>query len=220
MNFSFLLRGLLAGLAIAIPVGPTSILCINRALVEGFLAGLISALGAATSDALYGYIGIIGLTFVTTTLLSQQVAIHLVSSVFLFYFGLKIFLLKPTLNASRAESLRKSSAKANSLFKDYVSAFIVNSANPMAILPFAAIFTALEVENINLTPSGGVAFILGIFLGALLWGAFLSALFSGFRYKLNLYRLRWVNRMSGVMIIGFGVVMLANLIIQAPSVLN
>lgn len=211
MNLSFLLRGLLVGLAIAVPVGPTSILFINRALVEGFLSGFISALGAATSDALYGYIGIFGLTFITRLLFSQQLWIHLIAGIVLCYLGLNIFLARPTLSASGAESLPRISPKVHSLLNDYVSAFILTSVNPMTILPFAAIFAGLQLENTDFTSVTREAFILGIFLGAVIWGAFLSALFSWFGKQFNFYRLRLVNRISGVMIIAFGLVMLGNL---------
>jgi len=54
INDDLLLRGLILGLSIAAPVGPIGVLCIRRTLSDGQVAGLVSGLGAATADALYG----------------------------------------------------------------------------------------------------------------------------------------------------------------------
>ena len=56
MDSDLLLRGGLIGLAIAAPVGPIGVLCIRRTLADGWVFGLVSGLGAATADALYGCI--------------------------------------------------------------------------------------------------------------------------------------------------------------------
>jgi threonine/homoserine/homoserine lactone efflux protein len=54
MDISFLFRGVVIGFSIAAPVGPIGILCIRRTLADGRVAGLVSGLGAATADAIYG----------------------------------------------------------------------------------------------------------------------------------------------------------------------
>ena len=73
MDIGFLLKGLIIGFSIAAPVGPIGLLCIRRTLAEGRTAGLVSGLGAATADAIYGCIAGFGLTFISTLLISQQV---------------------------------------------------------------------------------------------------------------------------------------------------
>jgi hypothetical protein len=57
-----LLRGLAIGLAIAAAIGPISLLCIRRTLVDGAAVGVASGLGAATADGLYASIAAFGLT--------------------------------------------------------------------------------------------------------------------------------------------------------------
>jgi threonine/homoserine/homoserine lactone efflux protein len=52
------IRGFLIGLAIAAPVGPIGVLRIQHTLTEGRIHGLVSRLGAATADALYGSVAI------------------------------------------------------------------------------------------------------------------------------------------------------------------
>ena len=60
------------GLAIAAPVGPIGVLCIRRTLAQGRAAGLLSGLGAATADALYGSVAAFGLTAVSGVLVAQR----------------------------------------------------------------------------------------------------------------------------------------------------
>jgi hypothetical protein len=77
MDFSFLLRGLIIGFAVAAPVGPIGVLCIRRTLAAGRVSGFVSGLGVATADALYGCIAGFGLTFVSRLLDRHQVWLHL-----------------------------------------------------------------------------------------------------------------------------------------------
>ena len=83
MDISILLRGGLIGLSIAAPVGPIGVLCIRRTLAEGRLAGLVSGLGAATADAIYGCVAGFGLTVISGLLVSQQAWLRLAGGLFL-----------------------------------------------------------------------------------------------------------------------------------------
>src|SRR5436305_292545 len=104
MDSGFFVRGLLIGFSIAAVVGPICLLCVNRTLRQGFLYGLVTGLGAATADAMYGGIAGFGLTVIATLLVSQQGWIHLVGGLFLVYLGIKTVLSKPTERAARAQA--------------------------------------------------------------------------------------------------------------------
>ena len=51
MPLFYVIQGMLIGLVVAVPVGPLGLLCINRSLMLGALAGLASGLGVASADA-------------------------------------------------------------------------------------------------------------------------------------------------------------------------
>ena len=72
-----LLKSLLIGIAIAAPVGPIGVLCINRTLKYGLLAGLITGTGVATADAIYGCISGFGLTFISSFYYSINILLPL-----------------------------------------------------------------------------------------------------------------------------------------------
>lgn len=54
MGWSLAVQGMVIGFAIAAPVGPIGLLCIERTLANGRASGLASGLGAAVADAFYG----------------------------------------------------------------------------------------------------------------------------------------------------------------------
>jgi threonine/homoserine/homoserine lactone efflux protein len=54
--------------------------------------------------------------------------------------------------------------------------------------------------------------IIGVFFGSALWWILLSLIVSTFRLKFSIYSMKWVNRLSGLIILGFGVFALISLI--------
>ena len=73
MNVVWLIgKGLAAGLAIAVPVGPVNVLVASRALAKGRRSGLLSGLGAAAADALYGAVAAFSITFIIQFLQREE----------------------------------------------------------------------------------------------------------------------------------------------------
>jgi len=196
MEFTFLLRGLAIGFSIAAPVGPIGVLCIRRTLADGWSAGLVSGLGAASADAIYGCIAGFGLAFISNFLVSQQIWLRLIGGGFLCYLGLKTLLAKPAEQAPVD--------KRNGLLGAYGSTFILTLTNPMTIISFAAIFAGLGLANTRGNYVSAAVLVLGVFTGSALWWLILSSGVGIFRARFNLHGMQWVNRISGVIIIGFG----------------
>jgi threonine/homoserine/homoserine lactone efflux protein len=89
MDIAFLLKGFVIGVSIAAPIGPISMLCIRRTLAEGRLFGIVSGLGGASADAVFGCIAGFGLTFISNIMIDQQAWLRLIGGVFLCYLGIK-----------------------------------------------------------------------------------------------------------------------------------
>jgi threonine/homoserine/homoserine lactone efflux protein len=203
VDTAFLVKGLVIGFSIAAPVGPIGMLCIRRTLGDGRVAGLLSGLGAATADAIYGCIAGFGVVFVSTILLTQQVWLRLVGGVFLCYLGARTFLASPEERISATNPL--------GLAGIYLSTFFLTLTNPMTIISFAAIFAALGVGNTSGSYISAVTLVVGVFVGSALWWLILSSIVSLFRSKLKPGWLKWVNRLSGLVILGFGVLAILSL---------
>ncbi len=203
MDSDFLLRGIILGFSIAAPVGPIGVLCIRRTLANGFVAGLASGLGAASADAIYGAIAALGLTVVTSLLVSHQDWLRVVGGAFLCYLGVRTFLARPAGQMLSAQNVGLVSA--------YASTFLLTLTNPMTILSFVAIFAGLGIASAGGDYASAGLLVLGVFTGSATWWLLLSAGTSSFRSRLSQGALKWVNRASGTVIAGFGLLALVSL---------
>jgi threonine/homoserine/homoserine lactone efflux protein len=204
MDLSFFFRGFIIGFSIAAPVGPIGVLCIRRTLAEGRASGLISGLGAASADAIYGSIAAFGLTFISSLLIHEQGWLRLVGGTFLCYLGLKTFLSRP------AE--QPVLAKGSDLLSAYASTFFLTITNPMTILSFTAIFAGLGLGSTAGSYVSAGALVTGVFVGSASWWFILSSGIGIFGRTCNPHGLRWVNRISGIIITAFGLLALLSLI--------
>jgi threonine/homoserine/homoserine lactone efflux protein len=203
MNFYFLLQGIIFGFSIAAPVGPISVLCIYRTITSGTIAGLVSGLGAATADAIYASIAGLGLTLVSEFLIGEQFWFRLIGGIFLCYLGGKTFLDKP------AEQI--SPVPAIELLKAYSSTFFLTLTNPMTVLSFIAIFSGIGVKSHGSSYNDAGILILGVFTGSAIWWFILSFSANIWRSRYQEWGLEWVNRVSGVILIVFGLTALLSL---------
>ena len=197
MDINYFFKGLLIGFSIAAPVGPIGILCIKRTITSGRLVGLVSGLGAATADAVYGFIAAFGLTFISSFLIDQQSWLRLLGGAFLCYLGVKTFFTKPTESSSLSNEIN--------LLNAYGSTFFLTLTNPLTILSFAAIFAGLGLLDIDGNYLSAAIIVLGVFIGSACWWFLLSTGVSIFRARFTSTGLLWVNRISGLIILGFGI---------------
>lgn len=204
MPVLFVIRGLILGFSIAAPVGPIGVLCIRRTLADGRAAGFVSGLGAATADMCYGAIAAFGLTAISGLLVGHSSWIRLVGGVFLCYLGIRTFLNKPAQQAA--------STGRYGLAGAYASTLLLTLTNPTTILSFVAIFAGLGLASTGGSYSESALLVLGVFLGSALWWLLLSTGVGLLRSRLDLRALRWVNRLSGVILLAFGLIALLSLI--------
>jgi threonine/homoserine/homoserine lactone efflux protein len=197
------LKGLIIGLSIAVPVGPIGILCIRRTLTQGRIIGFLSGLGAATADALYGAMAGFGLTILSNFLIGHWSWFHLIGGGLLCIIGVKTFLSKPT---ERGEPIGE-----DSLWHAYLSTFFLTLTNPMTILFFVAVFAGLGVVSASDHYISAGVMVSGVFMGSAMWWLVLSGFTGILRGLFNVKRLQWLNRVSGLIIIGFGLFAFWNL---------
>ena len=197
MESGLFIKGFIIGFSIAAPVGPIGILCIQRTLAGGNVQGLVTGLGAATADAIYGFIAAFGLTFISNFLVEQSIWFRLIGGLFLCYLGIKAFLAGPQ---NQALSVRN----RNSL-SAYGTTFFLTLTNPMTILFFAGVFAGLGMvsESIQYTSAG--LMVIGVFIGSGAWWLILSATTSILHHKIDGRKLAWINKISGFVILAFGV---------------
>ena len=204
MELNYLIKGFIIGLSIAAPVGPMGVLVIRRTLAGGRWAGLVSGLGIASGDTLYGAVGAFGLTFITGILIGGQFWLRLAGGCFLGYLGLKTLLSRPAEQAVES--------KGRGWLGLYLSTFLLTLTNPPTILSFAAIVAALGIGSGPGSYFPAALIVAGVMAGSTCWWLILSTGVSLFRAKFNYRGFLWVNRVSGLVIITFGLLALISLL--------
>ena len=86
------------------------------------------------------------------------------------------------------------------LLGSYVSAFLLALTNPVTFFAFVAVFAAFGLGH-KLNFISACILVLGVFTGSCLWFLTLGFVATLFRKKLDAGGLRWVNKISGVLII-------------------
>ena len=205
MSLIYLLDGIIVGFSASVPLGPIGVLCIQRTLNRGRLAGFVSGLGAAMSDTIYAIVAGFGLSLVLDVIEAQMFWLQLAGAIILIVMGVKIFLTNPAIQ------LRRQKNKNTSLIQDFVSTFIITITNPLAIFLFIAAFSVVGGEK---QFDMQLMLVSGVFIGAASWWLTLTSLVGLFRKKINLRRLYWINKIAGSTIVILVVVASITLLIK------
>ncbi len=192
MNLIYLLDGIIVGFSASVPLGPIGVLCIQRTLNRGRMAGFVSGLGAALSDTIYAIVAGFSLSFVLDVIEAQMLWLQLAGAVILIIMGVKIFLSNPAIQ------LRRQKRKNSSLLQDFASTFLITITNPLAIFLFIAAFSVVGGEK---QFDMQLMLVSGVFIGAASWWLTLTSLIGLFRKKINLRRLYWINKIAGSTIV-------------------
>lgn len=201
MAWGLVVQGIVIGVSIAAPVGPIGVLCIRRTLAEGRLVGLATGLGAATADGLYGFLAAFGLAAASSWLNGGQRWLEMAGGLFLCYLGW---------SAYRSLPADKSTERVldSGLLRAYASTFLLTLANPMTIMAFLGILAGLGLAVAESSLHGALL-VAGVVLGSASWWLILSAAVSLLRSRFTDAHMRWINRLSGLVIMGFGIYRLA-----------
>ncbi len=206
----YILDGIIIGFSASVPLGPIGVLCIQRTLNKGRLAGFFSGLGAAFSDTLYAIIAGFSLSFIVSFIEQQLLYIQIFGAAILIFLGFKIFYSNP------AKQLRKQKRGKGNLFQDFVSTFLITISNPLAIFLFLAFFASFGVVKKGGDYFNHMLLIIGVMTGASLWWFILTSVVNLFRSKINLRRLWWLNKIAGATIVILVVIAFVFFLIESP----
>ena len=201
-----LLQSILAGIAVAAPVGPMSLLCMQRTLHAGPAQGLAFGVGIAAADGSYAALGAFGLTAVTSLLLAGGQWLRIGGALVLLYFAVRILRAAPAAPAHRTV--------ARSRWRGFTTAYGLTLANPPTILFFAGLFASLAPLS---RLSQAAVFAGGVFAGSMLWWMVLTGVIAVTASKLSPSVLHWINRASALALTGFALYALSTLSQRAPS---
>lgn len=195
MTVSIFASGLVFGLSIAAPVGAMGLLCINRTLTSGLLAGLCVGAGIATGDALYGAVAAFGFAALTNVLIPYTGLLRLIGGAFLIWLGVQSWRMAGHPRDAHATTVRRG------VGRDYLASVGLTLTNPTTILSFIAAFSAL---NLAARDGGAGWLVAGVFLGSAAWWLGLCTAVASARRALTSAAMGWVDRISAISLISFG----------------
>ena len=210
VTVSLFLKGLIVGFCLAAPVGPIAALCVQRTISKRLLSGLVSGLGAAVADAVYGAVAAFGATMISEFLISERTWMQRIGGVILIFMGLRLFLTKPV--GGEEEEVRPGErvgkVDGRGLMGDFLSTLFLTLTNPMTFVAFAAVFTTMGIGAVRGHPILTTELVGGVLLGSALWWLILCAGAHALRRHCDYRKLTVVNRGTGVFVIGVGLVYL------------
>jgi threonine/homoserine/homoserine lactone efflux protein len=200
-------KAMALGFSVAAPVGPIGLLCIRRTLADGRSVGLACGLGAATADALYGLVAGLGIAALSNALVGHNGILRWVGSGYLAFLGVRTFRAIP--------AIREANVRADVVWRVWGSTFLLTITNPTTIMSFAAMFSAIAGGSGTGLLQGPVL-AAGVFLGSAAWWLILSTATDRLRSRFNAKHLVWINRTTGVLLLGFAIASVIPLVMH-PS---
>lgn len=202
--------GAIIGVLVAAPVGPVNVLCVQRAIERGFWGGLAAGIGSVMGDGLIALCAGLGVGAVSGAIRNNRAIVQLIGGLALLAFGAKLYYTTPRIR------LPSDGEPEGMSLKDYIwdipQTFFLTISNPGAVLGLFAIFggvsTFVEVD----TTIDVLLMVAAIMGGSVMWWIFLSNLISRHRHKLDAAKLSLVNSIAGVLLAGFGVLLVAEVI--------
>ncbi len=186
-------QSLLIGLSIAAPVGPIGLLVIQRTLQRGARVGLVTGLGAAAADALYGAVGAFGVTWLIDALVGARVPLALGGGAFLLWLAWRIWRSKPAEKAAQVGG-------GAGLLQSFAGTFALTLSNPATIFSFIAVFGTLGARMAGGSPW---TMVTGVLVGSALWWLLLSVGVARLRSRFDARAQTWVNRVSALLLSAF-----------------
>lgn len=209
--------GFLIGIIVAAPVGPVNILCIQRAIERGFWGGLAAGAGAVLGDGLIAFLAAMGVGQITTAVNTYRASIQTVGGLALMVFGAHLYLAPPKPPDFQVDGGDGRSGIVRSIASyadDIPKTFFLTVTNPGAVLGLFAIFggisTYVEVKG----RADALTMVAAVMCGSLAWWVGLSATVARIRHRLKPEWLGAINRWAGLILVGFGVVLVGEVLIK------
>ena len=194
-SVGYLAHGIGLGVGALLPLGPMKILCLRRVVAYGALAGVVTAVGVVSGDAIFVAIAALGLNTASALLLAVAPALRLLGGLALVYLAVSAL--------RRQLPTREIRLGRSRVLSMYVGTIGLTLSNPMTIVMLASILlSAGGLEEMG--QAGGGLIAVGIVLGSILvWiGVTTAAVLAG--RHLVASRLIWLNRAAAALLLYFG----------------
>lgn len=201
-----LIKAVLIGIIASVPIGPVSLLVMQRTFCHGRMAGFAAGVGSAVIDTLYALASLFALMLVQDFINAHQTWIMIIGGLLVAGVGYAMLRRKPIRELKVAET---SKAKAVRYAFEAAGCAL---ANPGAL---AYMFALVALFHLDLgeavTPTWLI--VLAVFAGALCWWFSFAFAADKLRSNFKISTLNRINKLAGVAVIIFGLVLVVRGII-------
>jgi threonine/homoserine/homoserine lactone efflux protein len=194
-----------AGWLLNLTPGPDVLYIVSNALRHGARAGVVAGLGITAGCFVHIGAAAVGVSALLATSATAFTLLKLVGATYLVWIGVRMLFSRVTLNVSTRVNVKESSRKVN-WWGVFLGGFWTNALNPKVALFFLAFvpqFIAPAADNKAL-----VFMLLGVLFNInsipINSGWALLAAWTARRVDVVQRGLHWLDRVAGVMFIGFG----------------
>jgi len=195
------LQGLLFGIVYIAPIGMQNLFVVSTAIEQPLQRAIRVAfivIAFDTSLSLACFYGVGKLLQSTPWL---ELAVLLVGSLLVFYIGWTLL---------RQEESAMGTMDADFSYRTaIITAFSVAWLNPQALIDGSVLLAAFRV---SIPAALSHFFIIGVIVASIIWFIGLTSLVSKFKHLMQPRVLLWINRICGLIIILYGVKLLATFI--------
>ena len=189
------IEGIILGLSITAPVGPTNIEVIRRGLKEGWKSAFTFCIGVMIALIIYLLLVVFGLSFLTEseTFNTILLVFGVIVLFYLAYGAEKDFFNKKELDLS---------GEVNSK-KHLIPGIVLTISNPAVLLLWTGIMGANLAATEGTLQKGGLL-SLGILIGVLIFFIALTALIHGGRKFITKKNFKYISLIAGLILFYFG----------------
>lgn len=208
-----LIKAIVAGFVVAVPVGAIGAICLKRALQGLWVDGLCTGCGAALADSILAAAAMLGLTLITQYLLSHEGPLLLLGGLVLVALGVRMIRHRTFHLEEGFDEAQPPTRGWRWWVGDFVTGFGLTIINPATLVAFALVFAGFGLfasETGRLLENWVV--IIGVFAGSMLWWVTLIAAAHAVRRHASTSVITLVNLTLGVVLLGFGVFSIARLL--------
>ena len=208
-----IVSGLTLGLVLAISVGPVIFTIIKQSLVNGKEGGFCFVMGVWLSDIVLVVVSN-AFSEVVKSLMIYEKPLGLIGSVFLILMGIfYVFFKKIKLQANPEEPITR--FRKRDMAKIFSSGFLINTLNPNVFIFWLATATNFAIKY----SFQQRLIIFTVCLALNIAADIFKVLMAGkLRSRLTLHNISVINKISGSLLIGFGLALLLGTIFLAEKI--
>lgn len=201
MNYWYLPIGLLIGVAVAAPVGPVNLICLNRGLAYGAWSAFVVGIGAALGDSVFAVLAAFGVATFTDMINASRDPIRIIGGVIMLGFAYFVWRAQPQMTSEKQDF--------TPAWRQATATFFMTVTNPATLMGFTAIFAGTGFKKLGVRSSEHIAnsttLVIGVLLGSLLWWACLAVLAGKLQNKVSNSMLIKINHVSAIVLATFGI---------------